>query len=210
MPYKYFMFTRDKKKLKFRHSKMKKFFKQKLPPVSIIKSHPKLQFFGTLLHNPNLWHFNRRTLAGGAAVGLFVAFLPIPLQMLFAAAGAIIFSVNLPLSVSLVWITNPITIPPLFYVAYKLGTMLLRVQTVSTEFSLSHEWFFHTLEHAWQPLLVGSLVLGMLSALMGYFLVHFLWRLQVTRLWRDRRKKRIRKLLTIPRRKIGPLEKAPL
>ncbi|EDN66340.1 conserved hypothetical protein, membrane [Beggiatoa sp. PS] len=189
---------------------MKKFFKHSLPPVSIIKAHPKLQFFGTLLHNPNLWHFNRRTLAGGAAVGLFVAFLPIPMQMLLAAAGAIIFSVNLPLSVSLVWITNPVTIPPLFYIAYKLGSMLLRIQTVSTEFSLSHEWFFDTLEHSWQPLLVGSLVLGLLIALMGYFLIHFWWRIQVTRLWRNRREKRIRKLLTIPGQKIGQFEKVPL
>jgi len=56
------------------------------------------------------------------AVGLFCAFVPLPIQMLLAAAAAIIFRVNLPISVGLVWITNPVTIPPMFYFCYKVGT----------------------------------------------------------------------------------------
>jgi len=172
---------------------MKNFFKRSLPPVSQIKSHPKLQFFGKLLHDPNLWHLNRRSLTGGMAVGLFMAFIPLPVQMLSAAALAIWFRVNLPLSISLVWITNPITIPPMFYFAYKLGTVLLGMPIQKIDFSLSQEWFFGTLGNIWQPLLLGCFILGTVSALTGYLLVHFLWRLQVTRLWRDRREKRRKK-----------------
>ncbi len=173
---------------------MKKFFKRSLPHPIHIKSHPTLQFFGELLHDPNLWHLNRRSLAGGMAVGLFIAFVPVPIQMLLAAALAIWFHVNLPLSVSLVWVTNPITIPPVLYFAYKLGTILLNIPRQEIEFTLSQEWFFQTLGYSWQPLLLGCFVLGTLSALTGYLLVNLLWRLQVTRLWQTRREERLKKI----------------
>lgn len=171
---------------------MKNFFKRSLPHASQVKSHPKLQFFGELLHDPNLWHLNRRSLAGGTAIGLFVAFVPFPGQMLFAAALAIWLRVNLPLSVSLVWVTNPVTIAPAFYFAYKLGTVLLGMPTEQIGMSLSYEWLFNTLGHIWQPLLLGCLVLALFCALIGYLLIHLLWRIQVSRLWQNRREKRLK------------------
>jgi len=182
---------------------MKNFFKQSLPLASQVKSNPKLQFLGTLLHDPNLWYLNRRSLAGGTAVGLFVAFIPIPMQMLLAAAVAIWLRVNLPLSVSLVWITNPITMPPIFYFAYLLGAFLLGLPTIETDFSFSQEWLLYTLGHFLQPLLVGSLVLGTFSALCGYLFISFVWRIQVGQLWRNRRKRRLEKLLV--KSKLGEL-----
>lgn len=182
---------------------MKKFFKSSLPDVSKIKSHPRLQFFGTLIHAPNLWHFNRRALAGATAVALFIAFVPLPVQMLLAAALAIYFQVNLPLSVSLVWISNPVTIPPLFYFAYKLGTVLLGMPSVPMEFNLSLEWLLNILDHSWQPMLLGCLLMGSLSALAGYWLVNLLWRLQVSRSWRERREKRLQKLLAPPKAELA-------
>jgi len=181
---------------------MKKFFKRSLPHVSHVKSHPKLQFFGELLHEPNLWHLNRRSLTGGMAVGLFIAFVPFPMQMLLAAALAIAFRVNLPLSVSLVWVTNPITIPPAFYFAYKLGSILLGLSIQPVDFALSSEWLFNSLGNLWQPLLLGCFVLASFSALSGYLLINLLWRLQVSRLWQDRRKKRLKRF--------GKLENLPL
>ena len=181
---------------------MKKFFKRSLPHVSDIKSHPKLQFFGELLHDPNLWHLNRRSLAGGTAVGLFIAFVPIPMQMLLAATLAIWFRVNLPLSVSLVWVTNPITIPPMFYFAYKLGAVLLCIPAQQLEFRLSQEWLLNSLGNFWQPLLLGCFILGTLSALAGYLVINLLWRLQVSRLWQSRREKRI---LAAQKRKLAKL-----
>ncbi len=174
---------------------MKKFFQRSLPTVSQIKSHPSLQFCGKLLHDPNLWHLNRRSVAGATAVGLFTTFIPIPMQMVLAALLAILFRVNLPLAISLVWITNPITIPPIFYFAYILGTLLLRIPTHQyLEFNFSSEWLFTTLGLFWQPFLLGCLVLSVVSALTGYWLINFLWRLQVIRLWRDRHKKRFNQL----------------
>ena len=66
---------------------IKKFF----PDPETIKEHKHLKVFGSLLYDPNLWHLNRRSFAGALAVGLFVAFIPLPTQMIIAAALAIIF-----------------------------------------------------------------------------------------------------------------------
>ncbi|MDM8569836.1 DUF2062 domain-containing protein [Thiotrichales bacterium HSG1] len=170
---------------------IKQFFKNSLPLPSKIKSHPKLKFFGNLLHEPNLWHLNRRSLSGGMAVGLFVAFIPLPIQMLLAVAAAVWLKVNLPLSVSLVWITNPVTMPPLFYFAYQLGALILGIPIIETEFSFSPEWLLYTLGNLLQPLLLGCLVLGIVSAAIGYLAVNFLWRLQVIKLRKERRNRKL-------------------
>ncbi|MCK5718127.1 MAG: DUF2062 domain-containing protein [Thiomargarita sp.] len=182
---------------------MKKFFKHSLPQVTHIKAHPNLQFLGTLLHDPNLWHLSRRSLAGGMAIGLFVAFIPIPMQMLLAAALAIVTRVNLPLAVSLVWITNPITMPPIFYFSYKVGAFLLGIPELQGDFSLSQEWLLSSLGTIWYPLGLGSFVLGTFSASIGYVLVNSLWRLQVHRLWKTRRKTRLRKFLLARKKKLA-------
>ena len=104
---------------------MKHFLKQIAPDRAKIREHRHLRVFGKLLHDPNLWHLNRRSVSGAFAVGMFVMYLPPLGQMLIAAAGAIAFRVNLPISVTLVWITNPVTIPPMYYFAYLVGSWIL-------------------------------------------------------------------------------------
>jgi hypothetical protein len=131
------------------------------------------------------------------AVGLFMAFVPIPFQMIPAAAFAIWFRVNLPISVTLVWLTNPLTMPPLFYFNYKLGTWILQrpVKDVTfaisdTTFELSWTWITQEFASIWQPFLLGSLIVASLSALAGYWGTRAFWRLHVVRAWETRRKKR--------------------
>ena len=103
----------------------KKFIKRHAPDKEAIRDHKYMRIFGKLLYDPNLWHLNRRSVSGAFAVGLFWAFIPIPFQMVTAAATAIPARVNLPISVALVWITNPITMPPMFYSTYRVGTWIL-------------------------------------------------------------------------------------
>jgi uncharacterized protein (DUF2062 family) len=175
----------------------KKFVKRYMPDVHKIRHHRHLRFFGTLLHDPNLWHLNRHSVAGAVAAGLFWACVPMPFQMIPAAASAIWFRVNLPISVALVWLTNPITMPPIFYFCYKLGTWILRSPvkdvtfTVSdTTFELSWTWITQELGHIWQPFLLGCFVVGSLSALAGYWGMRAFWRLHVIRAWEARKKLR--------------------
>ena len=165
----------------------RKLIRRWMPDHSRIRDHQSVRLFGDLLHDPNLWHLNRRSVAGAAAVGLFCAFLPIPGQMLVAAAGAILCRVNLPLAVVGVWITNPITIPPIFYFNYLVGETLLGAEPQAIDFEFTMEWIASELAIIWQPLLLGSLVMAVLMSLIGYFTVRGLWRLHVVSSHRQRR-----------------------
>lgn len=170
----------------------KKLIKRFMPDHTKIREHKHLRFFGTLLHDPNLFHLNRRSASGAFAVGLFMAFVPLPTQMLMAAATAILFRVNLPISVVLVWLTNPVTIPPMFYFAYLLGTWILGepVHMEQSSFELSYEWLKQELGVIWQPFLLGCFVAGSVSALLGYFGIRGLWRLHLVRHYQERKLKR--------------------
>jgi len=166
----------------------KKFIKRFLPDPEKLKAHPHLKHFGQALQNPNLWHLNRRSAAGAVAVGLFCAWMPIPFQMLLAAAIAMIFAVNLPISIALVWISNPITMPPLFYAAYRLGAFILNEPIVHFHFHLSFRWLLNTFETIAPAMLLGCLILGLVCAFVGYFLLRALWRFNVSKKWLGRNK----------------------
>lgn len=161
--------------------------KSLVPSPSSLKKHRHLRHLGTLLHDENLWHLNRRSVSGGVAAGLFWAMIPIPIQMVTSALSAIAFRVNLPISVALVWITNPLTIPPVFYMNYLVGTWLLGAPAHVGEFKLSMEWLMGELNVIWKPLVVGSFFIGVLLSLIGYFSMRLFWRWHVLRRFRSRR-----------------------
>ena len=60
-----------------------------LPNLQRLQQYRALRLFGRWLRESSLWYINRRTIAGACAVGLFWAFIPVPTQMLPAAASAI-------------------------------------------------------------------------------------------------------------------------
>lgn len=172
----------------------KKIFRRYMPDPNSIRDHKYLRmFFGTLLHDPNLWHLNRRSVAGAFAVGLFNAFMPVPFQMVWSAAFAIWFRVNLPIAVALVWITNPFTIPPMFYSCYKFGAWMLGRPPQKFQFELSVEWLMAELGGIWPSLLLGCLVIGAISALLGYVSIRLLWRLHIVQHWKRRKAVRLAK-----------------
>lgn len=168
----------------------KKFFRRYLPRKSELHEQHSLRLaLGDLLHDPNIWHLNRRSVSGGFAVGLFVAWVPLPIQMISAAALAILFRVNLPLSVALVWITNPVTMGPMFWFAWRVGAYLLGVEAVPMAFEPTLEWFTAGVVRIWLPLTFGCLLLGALSAALGFLVCRVLWRYHVIRhLLRRRRR----------------------
>ena len=146
-----------------------------MPKPHEIKNNKALSIFGTLLHDPNLWHMNRRSIAGAFMVGLFFAWWPVPFQMVLAAAGAILLRTNLPMSIALVWITNPLTMPPMFYFAYVVGTWIIDVPVVPFAMELSMEWLMNELSLIWKPFLTGCLVLAVISGAVGYFGMNYIW-----------------------------------
>jgi len=157
----------------------KRIIKRFAPDHQTVRNHKHLRMFGRLLHDPNLWHMNRRSVSGAFAVGLFWAFVPMPFQMVAAAATAIPARVNLPISVALVWISNPITMPPMFYFTYLVGTWVIGQPPMEGEFELSMEWMMNSMSLIWQPLYLGSLLCGIIASITGYIAMRGFWRWHV-------------------------------
>ncbi|MEC7378488.1 MAG: DUF2062 domain-containing protein [Pseudomonadota bacterium] len=113
-----------------------------------------------------------------------------PFQMLAAAGFAIWFNANLPLSVVLVWISNPVTMPPIFYFNYKVGAWALDRPVLSFEFQLSWSWISERLLDIGIPLYLGSLIVATVSACLAYLIIQYLWRRKIRSDWQVRRVKR--------------------
>jgi len=168
----------------------RKHIKRFLPTPEKIRNQKGLHLLGDWLHDPNLWHINRASVSRACAVGLFMAFVPLPTQMLMSAALAVLLHCNLPLAVALVWITNPITMPVIFYGSYKLGTLILNTPPTEFVFELSWQWLGSELANIWQPFLLGCFVSGLIAALLGMYGSLLLWRWHVVSRWRKRHSKK--------------------
>ncbi|MEY6431702.1 DUF2062 domain-containing protein [Thioalkalicoccus limnaeus] len=166
---------------------MKRWLTRILPHPKTLRDNRYLRLFGKLLHDPNLWHLNRRSVAGGVAVGGFFMFIPPIGQMPFAAATAILFRVNLPISVALVWLSNPLTMPVIYYAAYRIGARLLGHPPIGfrAEFWADyHNWLGFL-----GPLMLGSLVCAVLCSGLGYLSVQTIWRWHLRRQIKERRRR---------------------
>lgn len=158
-----------------------------------IQDHKNLRFLGVLLANPNLWHLNRRSVSKAIAVGFFSAWLPSVGQMPFAAILAIIVKANIPIAVLLIFLSNPLTIPPMVYAAYRLGAWIL-----ATPFDVSMVDFTTIsgltdgLLQVWQPFLLGCLVAASISGAIGYVAGWHAWRCMVVYRWQQRKNQRSR------------------
>lgn len=178
---------------------MKHYLRKRLPHARHIREHRSVRWLAPLLRHPNLWHLNRRSVAGGVAVGLFTGLIPGPVQMLFAAILSVVFRVNLPVAVLTTLYTNPFTFVPLYLLAYQIGRRVYPNAggpATAFEFDWSGHWlkaipaFFHWLVSLGPTLLVGVLILGASLSFIGYFAVRLLWRLGVVIHWRRRNHRR--------------------
>ena len=171
----------------------RKQLQQYLPSPAKIRENPALKPVAHLLGRPEIWHLNRRSVAGAVFIGLFCAWLPIPSQMVVAAVLAIYSRCNLPISVALVWITNPLTIPPMFYFAYRLGAWLLDMQLTVASVDLNLESLWDNLGTIGYPLLFGSLVCAWVSGVSGFVVTRVVWRWHVISRWQARRQRYLEK-----------------
>ena len=178
----------------------RKYFRKYLPTQAWVHEHRWFGRFASFLDHPNLWHLNRHSVAGGVALGLFAGLVPGPLQMLTALLLAIPLHVNLPVALLITLYTNPLTIVPLYVLAYEYGSLLLGetghgvvVQTFEMDwmhFGDSLQAMFQWMLSLGMPLAVGLLALALTLAAVGYFAVQIAWRLHVMLAWRARRRRR--------------------
>ena len=177
----------------------RKFLKKYVPSHESVRNNRHIARFGGFLRHPNLWHLNRHSVAGGVAVGLFSGLVPGPLQMLTAALLAVPLRVNLPVALATTLYTNPLTIGPLYLLAYLIGRLIIGGGAVPLTPPPTIEWsqpaasfdaFLHWVLSMGTPLAVGLPVLALILAALGYACVQIAWRAHVMRAWRRRRQAR--------------------
>jgi uncharacterized protein (DUF2062 family) len=179
----------------------RKLFRKYTPSVDKVREVRALALFGDTLFHPALWHLNRRSAAGGVAVGLFCGLIPGPLQMLGAAIVCLVWRVNLPVAIVTTLYTNPFTIVPLYLVGYKLGSLALGVSggkpvDPPPEWNWSAMWTSVEATGRWMmglgaPLALGVFLLACLLATLGYFSVRLAWNVYLRHAWHRRRRRRV-------------------
>ena len=178
----------------------RKFLRKHLPDVHTVRSHRLVAMFGTWLHHPNLWCLNRRSVPGAVAIGLFCGLIPGPFQMLGALLVAVPLRKNIPVALLVTLYTNPLTIVPLYILAYGYGQLLLGMPLGAmpqepflwdwTNIGASLREFVHWTMALGKPLVIGLVALAATLAVAGYLLTEFGWRAYVVLAWRTRAKRR--------------------
>jgi uncharacterized protein len=161
-----------------------------LPDFDRIRAHKHLRFLGERLYQPHLWHLNRHSVPKAFALGLFMAFMPIPLQTIPAAALAVYLRANLPVTLVLVWLTNPMTMAPAFLLCYSVGAWILQTPPQPINFEISFAWLSGEFHRVWEPFLLGCFVVSTTLAVVGYYGMRWLWRWHVLRDWEKRHVRR--------------------
>lgn len=146
--------------------------------------------FAHLFHDQRLWGVRRRTIVPAFALGTFIAFAPIPGHVLIAAFMALLLRINIPVAALTTFISNPLTIGPMYYFAYRLGMFLLGSEPQPFNFELSVSWMFNSFVTMWQPLVLGCVLLGAVASLAGYIGLDLLWRASIADYLEARRRRR--------------------
>jgi uncharacterized protein (DUF2062 family) len=177
----------------------RKFFRKVMPSVDKVREIRALTMFGDTLFHPSLWHLNRRSAAGGVAIGLFCGLIPGPLQMLGAGVACVFFRVNLPVALVTTLYTNPLTIVPLYLIAYEIGSLVLGQAGGGTvaappDWNWARPWTSMQAMGEWMvglgpPLALGVFLLACALSVVGYVVVRTLWSIHLRRSWHARRRR---------------------
>jgi uncharacterized protein (DUF2062 family) len=167
-----------------------------LPTRETIDSYRLLRPFAKRLRDPSLWHMNHRSvpraISLGLGVGVIMPFMHIPL----AAMLAIPARANVMIAAASTLVVNPLTIPPMYYAAYRIGRWELRhdagvidPQAAAQAGGELGKLLFWA-HHASGPIALGILTLSASAAALGYLVAAVGWRLRVRAKWRRRHRLR--------------------
>jgi len=173
------------------------FLKRHIPTQDSLQRNRVMRPFARHLGNPALWRMHRRSVPRGVALGLFVGVIIPVMHTLIAALLAIPARANIAVAAVMTLLINPLTIPPLYYAAYRLGSWELHydaalvspsaAERVSGELSRILFW----VHQASGPIAVGILTIAVVAAAFGYVASSVLWRWWLGSKWRERRQARL-------------------
>lgn len=167
-----------------------------IPRRETVHEHRLLRPFAAPLSNPALWRFTHRSVPRGVALGLFVGIIIPFMHTIIAAVLAIPTRANVAVTAALTLVINPLTIPPLYYAAYRIGSFELHHESTlvnpaaAERFSGELSRLLFWIHQASGPIALGVLTIAVGAALSGYLGSDLLWRWWVGSKWRDRRRAR--------------------
>lgn len=141
-----------------------------------------------LLENSAYWSLNRRNVTRAFALGLLLAFVPLPVHTVLAALLALLLRLNIPATVAGTLIVNPLTAVPIYIVCYRIGRTLLSAPPQPFHFEASLHWLTTGLLPIWKPFLLGCLVVGTLTAVAGYILLGGIWHITLVLKYHSRKR----------------------
>lgn len=156
-----------------------------MPSREQIHSNRRLSWLAPWLRHSKLWHWSRRGVALGVALGVFFGLLIPIAQIPLSIATAVILRANVPAAAASTLISNPLTFGPLYYAAYRLGTWVTG-DTMPPDADSSADAFAPEINAdigLWQhiasigkPLMIGLSITATLMGLLTYGLITLIWR----------------------------------
>lgn len=164
-----------------------------MPPPDELRRSRWLRWMGPALHHPRLWRVSRRGLALGVALGIFFGLLIPVAQIPFSAAAAVVLRANVPGAVASTLVTNPATFGPIYYGAWRLGSVLLGDSDPGADARMPEaaaapvpvaddSWLGRALRRlaaVGKPLLLGLSIFAVSLSALAYLLVSWGWILRV-------------------------------
>ena len=68
---------------------------------------------------------------------------------------------------TLVWVNNPITMVPIYYYIYKLGSYIIGIE-MDPNFEFTLDYFMGTFSSALSAIWVGGFIVSIITAIIGY------------------------------------------
>jgi len=178
---------------------MRRFLRRRLPHPDSLRHHRWLRWLGNAIFEVDLWHLNRHSAPGAVAIGMICGLIPGPLQMLGAVLVCLVVRKNLPLAVLTTLYTNPVTIVPLYVLAFQIGSWVHdsgNIFAPPPDFNLTTPWQSSLDWINWAiglgtPLLIGLPLLAAILAVLSYVMLATAWRWYLIMEWRRRKKKRL-------------------
>lgn len=164
---------------------------------------------GSGIHHPRLWQLSRRGIALGFAIGIFYGLLLPFGQIPLAGVTAILLRGNVPVAMASTFISNPVSFPLIYYLAYQLGLLLMGSDPAAAELAgpwpdplliesqiaaadspgwLAATWAY--LDALGKPLLLGLVVMAAAGSLLAHLLINQAWRVSARIAWRRRLEER--------------------
>jgi hypothetical protein len=167
-----------------------------IPTRETVGQYRLLRPFAPHLTHPSLWRMTRRSVPRGVAVGLFVAIIIPFMHTVIAALLAIPTRANVAVAAVFTLVVNPLTIPPMYYAAYRIGSWELHHDSrlldpaAAERFSSELSRLLFWLHHASGPIAVGVLTMAAVLAAVGYLAASLVWGYWSRSRWRHRRQVR--------------------